>query len=330
MKIIDKIKKYISAFFFGLKAGDGLLTSSDKNIDEGSTITQKSERKGVLNDLLKGEVTQEVEELRYETFKAEELSNDYQYIGNGRAIKKSGNSENKRKNFYQYNMHQEYSFQETMKMIENENFALSDKLPERKIFNIEYNNPCVRFKFENYIEKVKVDIIGETPKTYIYFTDDTKDKKMKPFMNALKKTIDELERVKKEGSEFKLKSYTSRNEILSEIKSLSFKTFKATNDVPNGIDYNFTGPRFEDIYSKDGSIVLLFSWKEFDGNVLLSEKFKSESAEKKFKNKERRENYRPVVDFESLSHDTNEIETRERDRENIEEWINSENLDIAK
>ena len=142
--------------------------------------------------------------------------------------------------------------------------------------------------------------------------------------------IDELERVKKEGSEFKLKSYTSRNEILSEIKSLSFKTFKATNDVPNGIDYNFTGPRFEDIYSKDGSIVLLFSWKEFDGNVLLSEKFKSESAEKKFKNKERRKNYRPVVDFESLSHDTKEIETRERDRENIEEWINSENLDIAK
>ena len=63
-------------------------------------------------------------------------------------------------------------------------------------------------------------------------------------------------------------------------------------------------------------------WKSFDGNVLLSEKFKSESAEKKFKNKERRDNYIPVVDINSLSKDKETVNVRNREFDNIQEWLN--------
>ena len=76
MKILRKIKDFFSAVLFGMKAGDEMMTTSQVEIPEGSGIHKQIEHKSVLRDLLKGEVTQEVEELRYETFKAEEMSNE--------------------------------------------------------------------------------------------------------------------------------------------------------------------------------------------------------------------------------------------------------------
>lgn len=320
MSFIGLLKKYISAFMFGMKAGDEIFTTSNNSIDGGNSVTQKAEQDGVLNDLLQGEVTQEVEELRYETFKAEELSNEYQYIGNGQAVKKSGDSSIKRKNFYQYNFHQEYGFNESMSMIASDELKLSDIPPERSIFNIEYDNPCVRFKIENYLFKIKVDLSSDKYKTDFIFLNSKKDRKKRPFLNFAMKTIDEIGKFS--GDKLKYKSYIQKNELLSSIRKLSFKTFNATNDVPNGIDYIFTSPTFESISCNDDYVIITYVWKSFDGNVLLSEKFKSESAEKKFKNKERRENYMPVVDINSLSKDKETVNIRNREFDNIQEWLN--------
>ena len=49
----------------------------------------QDEENNVLHDLLRGEVTQEVRELRHEMYYAERESHKYKYTGNGTAVKKN-------------------------------------------------------------------------------------------------------------------------------------------------------------------------------------------------------------------------------------------------
>ena len=159
MRVLDKIKGFFMAIPFGMKAGDDILTTSNTDVDGGDSIHQQVEHKIIWNDLLKGELTQEVEELRYETFKSEEMSNEYQYIGNGQAVKKEGTKKsvlNKRKKFFQYNTDQEYGIMESLEMLNNKDDRLKDDWKKRKIFKITYNNNVVKFRLENHVEKIMV------------------------------------------------------------------------------------------------------------------------------------------------------------------------------
>ena len=295
MKILRKIKDFFSAVLFGMKAGDEMMTTSQVEIPEGSGIHKQIEHKSVLRDLLKGEVTQEVEELRYETFKAEEMSNEYHHIGSGIAIKNKGDKATvakKRKKFVQYNLTEEYSLNECYEMLA-ERQSPTD-LPTRKIFKATYKNG-VRFKLEKYAAKVKVDLTGNKYLTYLYFTDDTMNGNVRPLVNYIKKTRKELDAIAESGNENKLNSYKERNELCSELETFKFTTINAENDVPNGIDYKFREATLESIEQEEGYVVLVYSWKYFDGNVLLSERFKSKSAEEKFKTKAKREGYIPQL-----------------------------------
>ena len=74
-----------------------MLATSNKDGSNGIVMEDKIEQNSLLNSLLRGEVTQEVEELRYETYKAEEESNNYKYIGNGVAMKIDSSEEKKAK-----------------------------------------------------------------------------------------------------------------------------------------------------------------------------------------------------------------------------------------
>ena len=324
IKFFEKIKNILYAIPFGMKAGDKLFTTSNTNVDDGSSIHQQVEHHSLWNDLLKGELTQEVEELRYETFKSEEMSNEYQYIGNGQAMKKNGNKksiENKRKKFVQYNSDQEYGIRESFKLLENEDERLLCDWGKRKLFKAEYKNPIVKFKLENYIYKVKVDLTNDKYETFFYFIDDNYNREVRPLVNFLKKTKKELESL--DGNDTAIKTYKSKNEICSELTKFKFTTLNPTNDVPNGIDYIFEKPTFESITEEDGYVILKYSWKEFDGNKLLSERFKSETGEEKFKNKEKREGYIHRVSMKTVEEEERNME---RDDNMIDAWLEGGDL----
>lgn len=324
IKFFEKIKNILYAIPFGMKAGDKLFTTSNTNVDDGSSIHQQVEHHSLWNDLLKGELTQEVEELRYETFKSEEMSNEYQYIGNGQAMKKNGNKksiENKRKKFVQYNSDQEYGIRESFKLLENEDERLLCDWGKRKLFKAEYKNPIVKFKLENYIYKVKVDLTNDKYETFFYFIDDNYNREVRPLVNFLKKTKKELESL--DGNDTAIKTYKSKNEICSELTKFKFTTLNPTNDVPNGIDYIFEKPTFESITEEDGYVILKYSWKEFDGNKLLSERFKSETGEEKFKNKEKREGYIHRVSMKTVEEEERNMG---RDDNMIDAWLEDGDL----
>lgn len=122
--LLRRIKKIAYSIPFGMKAGDEMLATSNKDGSNGIVMEDKIEQNSLLNSLLRGEVTQEVEELRYETYKAEEESNNYKYIGNGVAMKIDSSEEKKAKRrlkFTQYNRDVEYGMKESMSIAESKN-----------------------------------------------------------------------------------------------------------------------------------------------------------------------------------------------------------------
>ena len=299
-KLIKKLKVLFYAIPFGMKAADEMVATSNKETTDGTSIQQQIEHKSVYSDLLKGEVTQEVEELRWEMYKAEELANDYKYVGNGQAVKIEQTEEqkkNKRLKFIQYNNDIEYGLQESLKMAESVSDANKMDYKPRKLFKIKYDNACVRFKLENYFEKVSVNL-KDGIKTKFYFMNDRTNKKLVPLINLLLKYKEDLTSF--DGDDIiSIKSYIKHQELLSSILSLEFTTFQATNNVPNGITYKFLNPKFNCIKEEGEYVTLEFEWDKYEGGQLLSEKYHSKTAEEKFKNRERRKNYVPTIDFSS-------------------------------
>ena len=325
MNFFKRLKDLLYAIPFGMKAGDEILTTSNVNVDDGEATHQQVEHHSLWEDLLKGELTQQVEELRYETFKSEEMANEYEYIGNGQARKKKSTPESiikKRKCFIQYNVDEEYGLKESLQVVANDQHDKYD-FKTRKIFKIEYKNQVVKFKIENLLYKVKVILGDDKYETYFYFIDDKYNRECRPLINHLKKTKKELELLNE--NDIARKTYISKNETLSDILSFKFTTLNATNDVPNGVDYVFSKPTFESITEEDGYVVLKYSWESFDGNKLLSERFKSNTGEEKINKKARREGFIPKAEIKNT--EAEELRTTKRNDCDIDDWIDSSNLE---
>ena len=321
MGVLKKAKDLAMAVPFGMKAADEIFTTSNKDSGEDVSIHQQMEKKSVYDDLLRGEVTQEVEEFRYSTYRAEEEANEYSYLGNGVAKKKEGDKESvrqKRKKFTQYNYDQEYGVLESLALISDENKKRYDDWKTRKTLRASYKSGCVRFKLENSAALVKVNLMDGENRTSLYFVDDKYNRPTRPLVNFIKKTKEEYEEILESGNELRLKGYKQKNMLFSELESLWFTTIRASNDVPNGIDYKFSNGTLEGIREEDGYVILDYVWKDFDGDVLLSERFRSESAEKKYENKEKREGYVPKPEDFIVNNPT---EVRERDDSNLDEWL---------
>ena len=192
----------------------------------------------------------------------------------------------------------DYNLAESLNMVESDNNSQMD-YKTRKLFKIVYDNPCVRFKLENHSEKVEVRMLEENQlTTRFYVIDDLTYKYNVPFVNYIKKVMTDL-RSFDSDDHTRITAYLKRCELASEIQSFEFTTFKATNNVPNGIDYKFISPTLTAIEEdkEHGYVIITFDWKSFEGGQLLSERFHSKTAEEKFKNKTRRENYFPTIDF---------------------------------
>jgi len=90
-KIWYKIKLFFIYLFHGMKAADDVLVTSNKDISTGgSAEEEKIEENNLYASLLKGEVTQEVKDLRYEMYESVKSSKDYKVIDySGTAVKRN-------------------------------------------------------------------------------------------------------------------------------------------------------------------------------------------------------------------------------------------------
>jgi hypothetical protein len=281
-KIWLNIKIFFTLLFNGLKnANDIAFTGNkDTNIGTGSSIEQQKEVQNVYKDMLKGELTQEVIELRHEMYFAERASKKYKYTGNGRAVKQNNINEYKGKleesdglevslvqenkedpgslmDFGIYNMGVDVSYEkkvdERLRNIRQRKFTINigrDFTP--------------RFNLENYTSKIVLKLLNENETMFdIYIS-----KYVKQFDNVHKIFLKQIEQI-----------YIgdTRNDIL-DFKTLDFITYKAYG-ADDLLEFEFKDIQFENIIKFDEFYVLRFIGKNVKyGNDLLNDIYDERTA----------------------------------------------------
>lgn len=277
---MNKLKKILLNIWYGLPfglkaAGDEILGSGEAD-QAGTEVNQQVTDKRVAKHLLKGEVTQEVEELRYRTYRVANESEKYKYVGNGVVVKeeKETPKDKTRFKFSQENENICQSVLDTMNQVGNYGI-------ERYRLEIDYNS-FVRFKVEKFAKKIDVDIdekIGKVETTLHFNTEpDPYDAASMPFINELKKLLN--------ANEYEI----SRNEIATSIYNLSFTTYKAYNE-DDLVNYSFIkGGKFKEFKQDGYEYLLTLEWDEYLRLPTdLESKYYSKSMAEKYAKKERKE-----------------------------------------
>lgn len=295
---MNKIKKYFLNLWYGLPfglkaAGEQIMGGGDAD-QAGTEINQQVTDKRVAKHLLKGEVTQEVEELRYRTYKVANESKNYSYLGNGVAVKtsesKSTLTEKDKYRFSQENKIVCTSVLEEMQHVNNYG-------TERYIFECTYDG-LVKFKIEQFATSVDVNINNKEKivETTLHF-----EKQVNPYNAKSKPFINQLEVLKGITSEYELK----RNEIASSLETLYFSTYKAKNE-DDFVNYSFIGGgKFVKIEETDLEYLITYSWDEYMRVPLdLEGKYYSKSMDEKYQNKERKDVIPDMVEAERKAYCT--------------------------
>ena len=245
-----------------------IFGSSDGDGGNDVSISQEVEDERVSKHLLKGEVTQEVEELRYRTYKVEKESKDYAYLGNGVAIKKK-----------------RPRVDEDVIRFTMNNKGISDSVldsmqqvgkygTEKYVLNVTYNS-ISRFKIEQFATKFKVTIKDNDCYIKLYFESqpDVYDAKSKPFINELERIYQQREN-----------GMVLNSDIVFLISNISFITYKAEGE-DDLVYYNLSMPTFADIDKSKFEYTITYKISKFTREN-LTDKFYNEEMENKYKNKE--------------------------------------------
>ena len=281
-KIKSFFKRLLYALPFGLKGADTEIMGAG-NVQEGNgtTINQQISDNRVAKSLLKGEVTQAVEELRYKNYKVSAESKKFDYIGNGLAVKKDLRPKDRTK----------------LRFTQDNKLLCSDVLEELNHVN-NYGNESytaeigyygiVRFKLENFIKEMDISIDNDKDGNMLYAETtlhfeampNVYDEKSMPFINELKKL--------KELYDSKAIYGIERNEIASSMISLTFVTYKASNDEPDMERFNFLMPHFLKIEESNNQFKITYKWNSAKF-VNLADKYFSKTMFEKYKNKEKKD-----------------------------------------
>ena len=289
--MMNKLKKLVLNIWyglpFGLKAADTeIMGAKTVNLD-GTNVSQEVSDQRVGKHLLKGEVTQAVEELRYRTYRVANESEKYKYLGNGVAVKKEAEEEPKERTKYKFSQ-DNGGITETV--LDGLNQVGKNGV-ERYRFEIDYDS-FVRFKVEKFATKVDVNIndADGTIETTLHFNTQPNpyDAASMPFINE----IDKLVGVKNEYA-------ISKNEIASTIKNLAFTTYKASGEE-DFVNYCFiNGAKFKDFKKETNEYLLTLTWNEYLRVPLnLESKYYSKEMAKKYENKEKKEVDLSVMEIE--------------------------------
>lgn len=272
MGIIDKLKNFWTAFQFGLKGANGEIMGASAEGADGVEIAQETNDSRVAKHLLKGEVTQEVEELRYRTYKVSDASEEYEYLGDGRAVKKKNavaNTPGRHK--FVFNNHL------LCEDVGSELQRVGQYGVDRYAAQIAYDG-IVKFKMEEFIDTIAVEINDNKGiiNTTLSFQKEPNpyDPKSKPFINALK----ELCAISNPAG-------YKRNEIATSMQSLGFTTYKTAGECDFAV-YNFMTPTLVAATEEKDAFKLLFKWESYVRMPFdLSGKYYSETMAEKYRTK---------------------------------------------
>lgn len=285
-KIYNKIRSFFFYIFWGLKSADKIAFGAKEDPSNDSTVfEQQNEQNSVYKDLLKGEVTQEVKELRHEMYFSERKSHKYKYIGNGIVSKKN--------EIFDYpgkiDKTDGFPLQILQPNIEDtgtlsENLSEVDyRIKNKKEFTIDIERDFIpRFRLEEFTNKLVVKRINENAVMLDFYTPIYKSQ----FNTIHKLFLKELENI-----------YMGdvRSDVI-DFKQVEFISFRAfgTDDLKK---YTYNNIEFDNILIFDGHYVIKFTADIVnDGEDLINEFYCNEEEEKSRMHAPRNENGQ-TIDF---------------------------------
>ena len=314
---MKKIWRYIKiaffSIFYGMRRADRLMATSngDDDFDPNSVggIEQQQEVQNVYKDLLRGEVTEQVRQLRHEMYYAERKSREYQYGGGGTAKKTSmfdyqgkiDKSDGYKVKIVQENKQITSSLNESGVEVYGEKVDVSDNLGDlirnkprsEKEYRVKIGrtNYIPKFKIENYIKKVVVkEIEGTNVLIDLYVSKyyDKFEKTSKLFHVEMEKIYQGLDIGNYPGG-------------ILYFENLSFIT-KDAYGAPDLTLLIFKNFKFDTILEFDGHYVLRFFAEQDVENDLIQE-FYHEATAEKCENHEMREG--AVINFADIMAENN-------------------------
>ena len=268
---------FFYALFYGMKATeDTTFHQTGLSMGEGASIIKEVEDKRVSKALLKGEITQEVEELRYRTYKVDKESKTYEYYAPTLAMKRDK----------QDNKFLKYDDRDGLELITVQpNDFLVETVGEtleqvggrgkRTEYRIKIKRNFIpRYKIEEYITRLDVKKLDETHvilDMYVSKYPNDKDFKSKGFVREVEKIRDE-----------KIKSDILDYEEISFISSHAYK-------IDDMIKFVFKNIWFKEVVEFDGHYIVRFKASLQQDTIDLTKIYYSKTMDEKYKNKEKKE-----------------------------------------
>lgn len=287
MKIKDKVKSVVTGLAFGMKRTEDMTLKQigESKADDTSTH-QEMNSQSLADALLKGEVTQEVKELRYRTYEVDRESKKYEYFSPTLAKKidkfesnliEYENSDDLNVMVIQPNVRKTESVADGLKNAElkNGNYLFTEP---KKRYNIKIERDfCPRFRIEEYVSRVVVfdgkDHDGRNVVVDLYTSAYPlpNDPMTKSFISETKSIMNRGKR--SDVIEFKGMSFVTDNAYLADDMKL----------------YEFSDFALERIIEYDGHYIYRFACVMTNGGEDLTEQFYDEGMAEKYRNKEKKE-----------------------------------------
>lgn len=267
--MINKIKRFfynvIYSLPFGMKAANDEMFSQKTSINTDNVgVHQVIQENNIGKDLLKGEVTQQVEELRYRTYKVERESNKYEYLGDGVAVKKDKKVfDINTIHFKQNNQYLYKSIYDELNRVDVKQYGVDEYT-----LSIVYDSQP-KFKLEKYCTLFEFD--KDTFKMHFEKLPNKNDITSYGF-------IKEIDYITKN---------INRTTDYTDLKIVRFVTYKTDNE-DDFIEYNCHELLLTQIIETDKEYIFEYDINWFERND-LTEKFYSKTMDDKYKNKEKKE-----------------------------------------
>jgi hypothetical protein len=267
------LKNFIYSIPFGMKGAEDEMLSQKSSPNTDTQGTHETVRENRLSkDLLKGEVTEQVEELRYRDYTVSKEARKYKYVGDGEAVRKDSEERDIT----------DFEFTQPNKMVcesvNDELHRVGQYGTERYTLSISYVD-IPKFKLESYATRAECKIKGNTASLSVFFEPygNKYNITTKAFLNELKRLCDGNQRY-----------MLNNHEFCTNVKKVVFTTYKAYNE-DDFILYSFNELKCVRAERLEKEFVLEYTTSNFT-RTDLTEKFESESMKRKYANHEPKEN----------------------------------------
>lgn len=264
------LKRLFYSVPFGLKGAEiDALAQKSSSLSENEGVYQMIQSNRLADALLRGEMNQEVEELRYRDYTVSNESKKYEYLGDGTAVKRDEVIRD----------YDNFSFSQDNGIICNgildEIKRVGEQTIEEYTFTILYDT-IPRFRLEKFCKLGDVTINDGIPHIALHFSSlaDKYDKSTQPFINELNKIITN-------------KTYYMKNhDFCNSLLRFSFVTYKAYGE-DDLIRYEFNDLSCIDIIKDNLEFIIIYKAKTYSRENLIA-KFYSETMAKKYENHEQK------------------------------------------